>query len=485
MSDTPGVTVLLPDGSPFVMYVPSEKQLEFHCSDTPRLCAIGNRGGGKSVMLRFDAHMRALSCPGSNLILIRKTYKDLLKSHIFFQGLPWGSLKKEMELLGGTFHATDYICHYPNGSKLFLSYVGHESDALNLLSAEFTAAYFDELSTIPWDFFQKLCGSVRVSVNSPWKAVVRAATNPLGESTPEIISHFVNKELDFAENQDYDPTKWGHIKISNIDNPHGDPEYMKNLISLNLPEHVKRAWIDGEYLDETALFRFRPRLNDKPYHVLNEIDLDSIIRNASIYRVYDHGYKPDPAYCAWIAHLGNRYIVFHEKLWFETVVSDIAAEILEIDKMLGIRRIVATYCDPSIDIKTGQDIRTMKDVFELNGVYMECSINNREQYASAVHTALVEEALPGVPRLQIYAVGSRIGCPYLVKAIPLQRYNPKRPLAMADQKHDHPVVALAYFLISHAADERRPWKQARPKPWLRPKKESEWVLGRNNVRNAY
>ena len=122
------------------MYTPTEKQLEFHENSTPKLIAMGNRGGGKSVMLRMDAHMRALSCPGSNLILIRKTYKDLLKTHVFFQGLPWGSLKKEMQLLGGDFHSTDYICHYPNGSKLFLSYVGHESDALNLLSPEILAA---------------------------------------------------------------------------------------------------------------------------------------------------------------------------------------------------------------------------------------------------------------------------------------------------------------------------------------------------------
>src|SRR3990167_2787917 len=206
MSDL-ALKVTLKDGSPFTIYEPHEKQLAFHTDSSTNLLAIGSRGSGKSLTLRMDAHMRALSCPGINLILVRKTYKDLLKSHIYFQGLPWGSLKKEMELLGGSFHSTDYICHYPNGSKLFLSYVGHESDALNLLSAEFVAAYFDELSVIPWEFFIKLQASVRASghlKDQGIKGVVRAATNPLGESTATLMDYFVTQTVDPEDDPEYD-----------------------------------------------------------------------------------------------------------------------------------------------------------------------------------------------------------------------------------------------------------------------------------------
>src|SRR3990167_7915535 len=110
MSNNHKLIVDLPDGTPFTMYEAFPKQAEFHESATPKLVAIGSRNSGKSLMLRMDAHMRALSYPGCNLILIRKTYKELQKSHVYFQGLPWGSLKAEMELLGGSFHATDYIC---------------------------------------------------------------------------------------------------------------------------------------------------------------------------------------------------------------------------------------------------------------------------------------------------------------------------------------------------------------------------------------
>lgn len=486
MNNIPGITVKLPDGSDFVMYKPTEKQLEFHQSDASKLIAIGNRGGGKSVMLRMDAHMRALSCPGCSMVLVRKTYKDLLKNHIFFQGLPWGSLKKEMELLGGEFNKTDYICHYPNGSKLFLSYVGHESDALNLLGAELLAAYFDELSTIPWDFFTQMLSSVRVPTGSNWTPVTRAATNPLGESTHEIYKYFVNKDVDYEEDRDYNPKAWAHIKINMQDNSHIDAEgYKKDLISLNLPEHMRRAWIDGEYIEETALFSFYPTKDAKPYHVLNYLDIEDLVKKAKIYRVYDHGWSPDPAYCAWIAHLGKRYIVFHEQLWFKTIVSDIAESIKAIDRQLGVERVVATFCDPTIDIHTGTEVRTIRGIFEACGVPMDCSINSREMYASHVHTALAEEVEEGVPKLQILSnkSGKGTGAPYLIKAIPLQRYNPKKPMAMADHPHDHPVVALSYFLISHAAEEQRQVHQVVMRPWMRPKQAEKWVLGRENVKS--
>jgi len=476
----------LKDGTLYPMYRPHPKQLAFHESDVSNLLAIGSRGSGKSLVLRMDAHMRALSCPGANLILVRKTYKDLLKSHVFFQGLPWGSLKKEMELLGGTFHSTDYICHYPNGSKLFLSYVGHESDAMNLLSAEFIAAYFDELSVIPWEFFIKLQASVRASghlKDQGIKGVVRAATNPLGESTATLMDYFVTQTVDPEDDPEYDKREWSSIRMDMEDNPHLDlDDYKKRFAGM--PEHVRKAWLFGEYTEEGALFSFYPAKEGKPYHVINDLDVDSLVSKARIFRVYDHGYRPDPAYCAWIAHLGNRYIVFHEKLWFETIASDIAADILKEDLELGVTNVISTLCDPSIDIHTGTEMRTIKGVFEHCGVPMDNSINNRELFAAQVHTALAEEVEPGIPRIQFFSgrSGRAHGVPYMIKALPLQRYNPKKPMAMADHQHDHPVVALAYFLISHSANERNPIRQVKLKPWMRPKGSNIWVLGKNNVR---
>ena len=141
---------------------------------------------------------------------------------------------------------------------------------------------------------------------------------------------------------------------------------------------------------------------------------------------------------------------------------------------------IATYCDPTIDIHTGLDIRTIKGLFESHGVPMENSINKREQFASSFHTALAELGDADTPRLQIYG----LGCPYLVRSIPLQRYNPKRPLALADHKDDHPVVSVAYFLISRASEEQKSYTPTTQRRWLQPRKLVPTMLGHKNVRKA-
>lgn len=458
-----GITVQLPDGTPHTIYEPHPKQVLFHQSEVPNLLAVGSRGSGKSRMLLSDIYMRALSIPGCNIVLVRKTWDDHEKSHVLW-------LEPEMKLLGGYYHSTKHIAFFPNGSKLFLTYVGGTTDGLNLLSAEFIAAYFDELSVIPWEFFTKLTASVRIAgrfKDMGLKSIIRGATNPLGVSAGMLNQYFVTQDVDPEDNPDYNPLDWGHIRIDMQDNPSVDVEDYKKRYA-GYPEHVRRAWLEGEYTDEAALFDFHPKRDGKPYHVIEELDIPSLLKASRIYRVYDHGYNKDPAYCAWIAHLGHRYIVFHEMSWLQTMVPSIAAEIKRIDKRLGIDgekvRIIDTFCDPSIGFKTG--VRTVLDEFELNGIPMTPSVNDREIYASMMHTALATEAEPGVPKLQIYCKGRNVGCPYLTKSIPQQRFNAKRPLAMADQAHDHAVVAVAYFLISNDSHDVRPLVETKPRPWL-------------------
>lgn len=196
--------------------------------------------------------------------------------------------------------------------------------------------------------------------------------------------------------------------------------------------------------------------------------------SVQIYRGFDLGFSPDPAYCVWIAHIGNRFIAFKEKLWLKTVAADIAKDIVDESKGMNV---AMTYCDPVMDMKTAADVRTIKDIFEEHGVPMEASVNNREHYAHAVHGALQEEVAPGIPRLQILDKipgPGNLGCPYLIKTITQMRYDPKHPLRMADSKNDHGVIALAYFLISSGAMERRSVNSLYKLPkWMRPKDQTK------------
>lgn len=463
------IKILNPDGTEEVLYAPTKKQKLLHLSTEPNVLFWGGRGSGKSMALRWDAHMRALSFPGFKYVILRRTYPELQKSHIIH-------VPSEMKKLGGYFHHTDHIAYYPNGSIGFFSHCSTEQHVLNLLSAEFAWAGFDEISTFEWDMFTKLAASVRVPEASGLTAMVRAATNPLGVSAEMINRYWVLKDITLDEDPDYNPNDWYQIHANLEDNPYVDQDQYKKRFS-GLPTHVRKAWVDGEFGLENALFDVYPKKDGQPYHYIPEINLPDLVKKAQIYRAFDMGYFPDPAYCAWIAHLGNRFIVFHEKYWYKTIVSEIAADIQAEDEKLGVEKVCITFCDPTIDIRTGADVITMKDIFELHGVPMECSINNREHYAAAIHSALAEvaqeanpeENKPAIPRIQIYVNGNR-GCPYLAKTLPLQRFDEKHPLRLADHPHDHATVSVAYFLISSGAMERSkivaPYKL---KPWMRPR----------------
>src|SRR3990167_6722918 len=136
--------------------------------------------------------------------------------------------------------------------------------------------------------------------------------------------------------------------------------------------------------------------------------------SVQIYRAIDLGFFPDPTYCLWIAHVGDRYIALKERTWYKTIAADVARDMIEDSEGM---RIAATYADPVCDFKTQADVRTIKDIFEDSGVPIELSVNNREHFAHAVHTALSQEVeppqydeagkmiKPWVPKLQIYSRG--------------------------------------------------------------------------------
>lgn len=476
-----GVGAIIAGGK--ILYVPTEKQLEYHSQTAPNVLFYGGRGSGKSVCGRWDAHMRALAHPEFKYCILRRTYPELAKSHLI-------DLPREMKALGGEWNDTKKIAKYPNGSTGFFSHCQNEQDVLNLLSAEFYLMFFDEVSTFEWEMFTKLAASVRAPLGTNLTAMVRAATNPLGCSAEMINKYWIMKDVNAEEDEFYSPHDWISIKANVEENPHLDAkEYRKRFSGM--ASHVIKAWVDGEFSLENALFDFKPSIRieetneRRPFHVIPELDVAKIIKHATIYRAIDSGWFPDPTICLWIAHLGNRHIVFHENIWFKTTAEDIAADIKQIDRDLGIDTVALTYCDPSMDINTVADIRTVRELYEANGIPMEPSINNREMYATAMHNALAEEAGEYLPRIQFYMnpYDRKVGCPYLVRTIPQMRYHPTKLKAMDDHKQDHAVVACCYYLMSHSADPRAAMPTGKKMPkWMQPKQSDHFVLGRDNIR---
>lgn len=465
--DRYGFIVHSPDGRRITHhYVPTPRQLDFHESQKPNAIIEGARGTGKSLCLRNDAHMRALQYPGYSYLIVRRTMPELRKSHLRF-------IMAEMRAFGGSYHKTDAIATYPNGSQGFFGHCETEADMLKLLSSQYDAIYFDEISTFTWVMVTKIASCTRVEFESGKLSVVRGGTNPIGEGAAEIRRYYVAKDITPEEDPDYNPAEYEAIHTTLDDNPHIDREqYVRRLSSL--PEHVKRAWLHGEWIAEDTYFHdFRPRYLDKPWHV---VDVYPVIRSRrgeetpphttpwiQIYRCVDWGFSPDPAVCLWVAVLPNgRAFVLKEQHWRNTPAREVARAIVVASEGM---RIVDTYCDPTMFAGSGAtDTMSIGDIFEANGVPLTPSLNDRAAAGFAIHEYLSTVLGDDLPKLQIYGPG----CPMLVRTIPEMRIDKNDPRKLAArQQHDHWVIALAYFCLGAVGLSRESIASAIPR-WMKP-----------------
>jgi hypothetical protein len=429
----------------------------------------GNRGGGKSFMVRRGLlHGLAMAIPGLKYAVVRRNMPDLRSNHLIYLGA-------EMRKLGGDYHETHGIAKYSNGSMGFYRQCEEDADVEKIVGAEVAVLFIDEAPQIKWEHQRTIAPSLRVSRvdgKQPYYTCEVYGGNPIGESIEELDKYFIDQDIDPLEDPQYNPADWMHLPIGLQDNPSLDPdEYLKQFSGL--PAHFRAAWVDGVRMDSRSLFDVRKTKDGKPYHYIQELPSvgeTPLLRVPwiQVYRAFDMGYFPDPAVCVWLAVLGRRVIAFHEGTWFKTIAKDLAAAIRETtNELTGSPDACMTYVDPQINVKTGADAVTVMDTLEMAGVPCEASVNDRVLYADAIHGLLGEEVEPGVPRFQIYEPG----CPMLAKYLPKMRWDEKNPRKMADHKFDHWVVALAYFAISSGVLSNTHQEESRTEPvwmqWIR------------------
>jgi hypothetical protein len=501
---SPAALVVVKNGQPTVAFDPTPAQLpimlECVSGKWPNVFVWGNRGGGKSYMARWLAHILALTFPNFRYKIIRRRFGELQENHLDF-------LTHEMELLGGEYNKTEHTTRYSNGSIGYFRPCATPEDAEKAIGTECYLLIFDESPTLEWEHTVLITGSVRVPEKARRQGVkplVLHLGNPIGPSVNQLWSYFINKDVSPDENDKYFPADYHAIELRLEQNPYQDIEAYKRRLASQTDPQYRRAWLEGERSFEQALFDFKPSVDGKPYHVIPELpslgDGKSVLMEpwVRIYRAYDHGFYPDPAVCLWFAVAGKRIIVFKEQVWYRTDALQIARDILQ-GQVINtgysqqILPVSATYVDPSLDLKMSssgvQNVGTKAAMEGVSitvdgqriGLPLDTSINSREQFASAIHRALAEEVEPGIPRLQIVASE----CPYLIKALPQQRYDEHNPAKLADHKHDHPVVALAYFLLSYIPETAPPPINRIPQ-WLKElRSTSRNTLGNESVRRRY
>lgn len=479
------ISVVNAEGKTEVLYEPQNHHLNdqcaFHLSNAPNLLALGTRGTGKSLQLRWDAIVRCLMFPNFKALLLRRKITDLRKSHLFF-------IRSEMKKLGGVFLETTMQARFPNGSVIQFCHCEKMTDVMDYLSSEWDWVGFDELSTFPLEMFLQISAAARAPESAPYVAVVRACSNTLGIGSAWMKQWFVDKVVDYALYPDYVPedfeVQYAWLEGNKYINK---KEYEKRL--KNLPAHVRRSWLNLEFIVEGAYFtEFRKVERDeetdeeRPWHCIQTMPtwrpspeqppksiLDiSWIR---IYRSVDWGYFPDPAVCHWHAVMPNgRKITFREETWRRTLAAEVAKHIKRITENMGITRVVETWCDPTMFVKDGSAPFSVAELFEINGVPLTPAQNDRELYGYAVHE-LLSNMIPDdrgreIPSWQILEPA----CPELVRTLPILQMDEHDPRKLADGP-DHWVVSCAYFGMGGAPPSKDPVQPTIPR-WMIPKRPS-------------
>lgn len=241
-------------------------QYEYITAAEPNVWFYGNRGGGKSVTARWTCHAQALSYDGYRYAILRTSFPELQKNHLIY-------LEAEMQALGGKWNGSQYIAKYPNGSLGFYMQCETDEQARNALGVEMMAVVFDEAPTFKWDHIVMISSSLRVPPNSGLTPLRRLNGNPIGSCIDDIWKYFIDQDVDRLEEKDYNPAEWRAIQIDMRDNTDLDVESYKKQLGVGLPDHLRKAWLEGEKADFGQAFdviKFH-RDTGKPYHLIPEL----------------------------------------------------------------------------------------------------------------------------------------------------------------------------------------------------------------------
>lgn len=223
-------------------YDPFPKQNQFHGSPAKYRLFGGAAGPGKSKALLFEAVLQAHEHPGSNVLVLRRTFPELEQSLVQY-------FRKDVPPeLYTSFNETKHAVAMASGSTLRFGYCQRESDVYQYQGSEFLFIGIDELTLFTLRQWQFLTSRNRCPIPGTFPCMA-GATNPGNIGHAWVKSLWIDKKpasgMDHPDQ--YDPADYEFIPARVADNPiyASDKSYLKTLRAL--PSHLRRAFLDGDW----------------------------------------------------------------------------------------------------------------------------------------------------------------------------------------------------------------------------------------------
>ena len=436
---------------------PSEKQVQFLKARTKHIGFGGARGGGKSWSVRTKAKLLALKYAGIRILIVRRTYPELINNHIKILRL---------ELLDiANYNDKDKVLTFRNGSTINFAYCAKDGDLDRLQGVEYDIIFLDEATQLS-EYQMKTITACLRGVNDFPKRIYYTC-NPGGQGHQYIKRIFIDKKYQTGE----EPEDYTFIQSLVTDNKvlmRTQPDYIKQLEAL--PPKLREAWLhgrwdifEGQFFEE---FREEPdaqkcheagisvenaRKQGRWTHVIEPFDLSVGDRRSwTIYRSYDFGYAK-PFSCAWWAvdHDGTIYRIMELYGCTQTPNEGLKwtpdkqfSEIARIERehpWLKGRQILGV-ADPAIwDVSRGESIA---DTAIRYGVYFTPGDHERLAGWMQCHYRLQFDE-NGYARCYIFD-----NCKGFIRTIPLLLYDEHKPEDVDTDGEDHIADEWRYMCMS-------------------------------------
>jgi Terminase large subunit, T4likevirus-type, N-terminal len=224
------------------LYTPFKRQRQFHHSQAKYRLFGGAAGPGKTKALLWEAIYQAHQVPGSDSLLLRRTYPELESSLLayFRRDVPRSFYKK--------YNESKHVVTWSNGSTTRFGYCRNESDVYQYQGAEFQFIGLDELTHFTLKQWQFLTSRNRCPVKGS-RCCMAGATNPgnIGHAWVKALWVDHKPPAGFDRTDLYDARDYDFIRARLDDNPiyANDAAYRRTLETL--PEHLRRAFLEGDW----------------------------------------------------------------------------------------------------------------------------------------------------------------------------------------------------------------------------------------------
>lgn len=430
-----------------IIPAPSEKQALFMKARHKYTAYGGARGGGKSWAVRVKAILLCSRFSGIKVMIVRKTYPELVANHIkeLCEMLKCNAPKGERI---ASYHDGRKEITFPNGSQILFRYCANDKDADRFQGTEIDILFVDEATHQSEERMKKLIACVR-GVNEFPKRIYYTC-NPGGEGHAWVKRLFIDRAYNTGEN----PEEYTFIQANVKDNKaleESNPDYVRQLEAL--PPKLRRAWLEGDWnIFEGQFFEEfcddPEHYEDRCYtHVIEPFEIPDGWR---IYRSFDWGYNK-PFSCGWWA-VDYDGVVYRILEYYgcngtpnegvKHTPPQVFSEIARIERehrWLKGKRIYGV-ADPAIwNAETGKSIA---DVAEEHGVYFEKGDHERIAGWMQVHYRLAFDER-GFPMMYIFK-----NCEAFIRTIPLLQYDEHKVEDLDTKGEDHVADEVRYFLMS-------------------------------------